>query len=247
MTLLSDCLRPLIRIQNPQITPYLLYGHRRELLEKCVDGGKVIMNEIFRDELAIVISALRKMGWGSIYAKTKPEQTLLCHAINAYGLSSFLFNLIATKRNWDKNDARLLSLAMLLHDAGKSKSEWQKQAIKAIEKYTEEKVPPHKLSFEELGDFIGQLHKYGLEIALDDRNLKMIYLLSQTLHSLSAPESLLSSPYQYQLGLLSTFVDYLISAETVYSAYEVAISSEYGKAFDADLRFNSMELATFTA
>lgn len=202
-----------------------------------MDCGKAIMNEIFRDELAIVISALRKMGWGSIYAKTKPEQTLLCHAINAYGLSSFLFNLIATKRNWDKNDARLLSLAMLLHDAGKSKSEWQKQVIKAIEKYAEEKVPPHKLSFEELGDFIGQLHKCGLEIVLDDGNLKMIYLLSQTLHSLSAPESLLSSPYQYQLGLLSMFVDYLISAETVYSAYEVAISSEYGKAFDTDLRF----------
>jgi hypothetical protein len=198
---------------------------------------KAIMGEILRDDLATMISALRKMGWGSIYAKTKPEQTLLCHTINAYGLSSFLFNLIATKRNWDKNDARLLSLAMLLHDAGKSRSEWQKQVIKAIENYSEEKVPPHKLSFEELRDFIGQLHKCGLEIVLDDRDLKMIYLLSQTLHSLSAPESLLSSPYQYQLSLLSMFVDYLISAESVYEAYEVTISSEHGKAFDADLKF----------
>ena len=195
------------------------------------------MGEILRDDLAIMISALRKMGWGSIYAKTKPEQTLLCHAINAYGLSSFLFDLIATKRNWNKNDARLLSLAMLLHDAGKSKSEWQKQVIKAIENYSEEKIPPHKLSFEELRDFIGQLHKCGLEIVLDDRGLEMIYLLSQTLHSLSAPESLLSSPYQYQLSLLSMFVDYLISAESVYEAYEVTISSEHGKAFDADLKF----------
>lgn len=198
---------------------------------------KADMSEILRDELAIMINALRKMGWGSIYAKTKPEQTLLCHAINAYGLSSFLFNLIATKRNWDKNDARLLSLAMLVHDAGKSKSEWQKQVIKAIEKYAEEKVPSHKLSFEELRDFIGQLHKWGVEVVLDDRSLTMIYLLSQTLHSLSAPESLLSSPYQYQLGLLSAFVDRLISAETVDLAYEVTISSEYGKAFDMDLKF----------
>lgn len=202
-----------------------------------MDYGETIMSEILRDELATMISTLRKMGWGLIYAKTKPEQTLLCHAINAYGLSSFLFNLIAAKRNWDKNDACLLSLAMLLHDAGKSKSEWQTQVIEAIEKYAKEKVPSHKLSFEELRDFISQLHKCGLEIVLDNRSLKMIYLLSQTLHSLSAPESLLSSPYQYQLGLLSTFVDHLISAETVYLAYEVTISSEYGKAFDTDLKF----------
>jgi len=195
------------------------------------------MNKLSQDELARVINALRKMGWGTIYAKTKPEQTLLCHAVNAYGLSSFLFNLIATRRNWDRKDTDLVSLAMLVHDAGKTKSEWQKQAIKTIEEYTQEKVPPHKLSFEELRDFIGQLHKCGLEIDTDDRSLKMIYLVSQTLHSLSAPESLLSSPYHYQLSLLSTFIDYLISAETVYSAYEVTVSSEQGKAFDADLKF----------
>lgn len=200
-------------------------------------NGEGIMSKPSQNELAKVINALRKMGWGSIYAKTKPEQTLLCHAVNAYGLSSFLFNLIVTRRNWDKKDAHLISLAMLIHDAGKSKSEWQRKVIEAVEKYAEEKVPPHKLSFEELRDFISQLHKCGLEIVLDDRSLKMIYLVSQTLHSLSAPESFLSSPYQYQLGLLSTFVDYLISAETVYSAYEVAVSSEHGRAFDSDLKF----------